>query len=406
MNWVRCSIYHDRGKPERIWCIWGDELGRVHHEVIYAAYPNGEGCTVVDVRSDSTIREMMSPLPDDGTRLLPEVDGLIEELQTEGWEYVTRQEHPLTTVHQLRRDITMPERRGFVEVERLVAWQANNLWAVRHIMTVSEHDGPVKAVAFHPSGRMMATGGSDHLIHVWELPTGRLLHTHDGHHAPIHAIAFVDDSLVAIDVGGTVRWWYPDGFNEVLTAGAYGGIGVGGTVVLAGHMLFDRTSLEKIREWEPAKHSALSPDGHWAALAQGSMIAVHDTRSGLLVVALEGLGGVAMGVRFSPDGRSVFAVDIQGKHARWNLFNPEAVATSTHVSACAISRTGILVLGSAGDHSLYLHDLHNVVGSRVRLAGKQGRINALAFNADDTLLASAGTDGTTRVWGVQQGYLT
>lgn len=405
MNWVRCSIYHDRGQPERIWCIWGDELGRVHHEVIYAAYPHPLGLVVLDQRDEQTVREIEPPLPSAGQVLVPEIEALIETLQTEGWEYVETQHHPLTSVITLRRDITMPERRGYIEVERLVAWQPTNLWAVRHVLTVSEHDGPVKAVAFQARGRYLATGGSDHLIHVWDLPSGRLQRTHEGHRAPILALSFVEDSLAAIDAGGTVRWWYPDGANDVLTAGAYGGVSSSEAYVLAGHMLFDRHNLEKIREWEPAKYSALSADGHWAALAHGTLIDVYDTRSGLLVVSLEGLGAVAAGLCFSRDGRSVLAVDIQGKHARWDLFEPAPIATATHVSACTMTHSGVLVLASAGDHSLYLHDLHNPIGSRVRLAGKQGRINAMTFNANDTLLASAGTDGTTRVWGVQQGYL-
>ncbi len=52
--------------------------------------------------------------------------------------------------------------------------------------------------AFSPGATLLACGGRDRLTHVWEIATGRLLYTLEGHQGPVQAVTFSPDgSLLA-----------------------------------------------------------------------------------------------------------------------------------------------------------------------------------------------------------------
>jgi WD40 repeat protein len=43
------------------------------------------------------------------------------------------------------------------------------------------HSKIINSVAFSPDGRMIASGGQDASIKLWDKATGRLIHTFEGH---------------------------------------------------------------------------------------------------------------------------------------------------------------------------------------------------------------------------------
>lgn len=72
------------------------------------------------------------------------------------------------------------------------------------------HWDDVKAVAFSFDGRMLATGGSDLQIKLWDIPTGREVKTFVGHHKDITALAISPDSKLLASMGQEeekIRLW-------------------------------------------------------------------------------------------------------------------------------------------------------------------------------------------------------
>ncbi len=70
------------------------------------------------------------------------------------------------------------------------------------------HAGTVTSVAFSPSSKMLASGSADQRVRLWDLTTGKLLHTFSNHTNKISALAFTrDDVLVSGSSDGTVFIW-------------------------------------------------------------------------------------------------------------------------------------------------------------------------------------------------------
>lgn len=76
---------------------------------------------------------------------------------------------------------------------------------VLHIL--NGHRGAVASVAINPAGSLVATGGMDQTIHLWD-PQGERLKTLTGHKSWVNALAFLnDEALVSGSSDGTVKLW-------------------------------------------------------------------------------------------------------------------------------------------------------------------------------------------------------
>jgi WD40 repeat protein len=68
---------------------------------------------------------------------------------------------------------------------------------------------PLRAFAVSPSGQILATDNESNGITLWNLQTGKLMHTLRGHASTVTSLAFSADSQILVSGGseGLVKIW-------------------------------------------------------------------------------------------------------------------------------------------------------------------------------------------------------
>jgi TIR domain/WD domain, G-beta repeat len=99
------------------------------------------------------------------------------------------------------------------------------------------HTNPVVSVAFSPDGRWVVSGSWDKTLNLWEVESGKLLRTFEGHGDEVLSVAFSPDGrkLVSASKDHTLKLWE----------------------VASGKLLRTFEAGDEVRS------VAFSPDGHW-----------------------------------------------------------------------------------------------------------------------------------------------
>ena len=76
-------------------------------------------------------------------------------------------------------------------------------------MMLRTHFNGVDSVSFSPDGRLLATGGRDNTVKIWDSATGQALQSLEGHQKPVLTVAFSPDGrwLASGSGDNSVRLW-------------------------------------------------------------------------------------------------------------------------------------------------------------------------------------------------------
>jgi hypothetical protein len=244
------------------------------------------------------------------------------------------------------------------------------------------HTGEIFAVAFSPTGHVLASGGGDQTIRIWEPGTGRELNVLRGHVGAVRALAFSPDGqrLASGSADTTIRIWdVGSGKERKSVSSPFGAV----------HAV------------------AFSPDGQWLASGgHDGSIRIWDVASGKELKAMRSQFGIIYSIAFSPDSKILATGSSDPIVHLWDLatgMERGALAGHTdHVHAVTFSSDSRLLASGSSDRTVRLWE---VAGGRERsvFSGHTGEVNAVALSTDGRTLASAGADGTVRVWDVATG---
>lgn len=294
------------------------------------------------------------------------------------------------------------------------------------------HVGRLGAVAFSHDGHLLASGGQDGIVRVWNIISGKLLHTwKPPNPSEVNAVAFSPDGqrLAAATDEGLIRLWdVRSGTEQAVLRGHAGWVA---DVCFSADQRHSASagSDRTVRLWDAAtgKEKAVLR-GHQdivrrvrfilngsivASTSEDQTVRLWRTSDGapLVTESLDLSTGRNAArptdMAVSPDGQTL-AVCVESTFVRlWRIEAPgrlERLADVPHeqVRSVAFSADGRRLLFGANDAQLYEWELDERRIAIVR-RGHEQQILSLAVSPSDNEIASGSRDGQLRLWGADSG---
>jgi len=235
-----------------------------------------------------------------------------------------------------------PDKLTKVDIDRRIEGQKDEQ---NNYVRLVGHDGPVRSLAFSPTGQLLVSGSEDHTVRVWDVAAGEAVKALRGHGGIVRSCMFSPDGEWLLSGGDdqSVRVWDFKGYEEVRVLQA---------TVFAGH--------------EDAVLSA----------------------------------------RYSRDGKQIVTASRDRTASLWNADSGEPVLRFQEghdflVSGVVFYRDGKHLATGAGDNTVRVWDATS--GTQTAVMTPTGRIGALAVSPDSEWLATGSLGTDIKLWNATTG---
>ncbi|MET0395446.1 MAG: NB-ARC domain-containing protein [Longimicrobiaceae bacterium] len=245
------------------------------------------------------------------------------------------------------------------------------------VRTIEGHKGGIGALAITPDGQRIVSGAYDKTLKVWDLESGREVHSLEGHTHAVQAVAVTPNGRYAVS---DLKVWDLERGRNVRDLKGYTG---------------EITAL------------AITPDGrHAVSSCKDKKLRVWNLESGREVRTVEADTDELSAVAITPNGRYVVSGSTDRTLKVWDLESGrEALNLKWHagrVTAIAVTPDGRYVVSGSTDNMLKVWDLES--GREVHeLAGHTDWVRAVAITPDSRHAISVSDDSMLKVWDLQSG---
>ena len=309
---------------------------------------------------------------------------------------------------------------------------------------LAEHEkSPVRSIAFSPDGKTLASGSDDDTIKLWDVATGTLKATLEGHAGSVNSVAFSPDgkTLASGSSDVTIKLW--DVATEKLKTTLEEHTSSVNSVAFSpdGKTLASGSGDNTIKLWDVATRTlkvtleehtssvnsvAFSPDGKTLASGSrtqdfenrryfgGAACILWDVVTGTHIKKLKVNADVVYSVAFSSDGKTLAS----GGNRGIRILDIDLRNQGSDAETVALLKAQILITGSGYSNSplisrntnrrLSIYTYKNVIDLwdvpsgtlKATLEGHTGAIYSISFSPDGATLVSGSGDRTVRLWDV------
>jgi WD40 repeat protein len=158
----------------------------------------------------------------------------------------------------------------------------------RSLATLEGHGGLIFALALNADGRLLATGGEDTMVRLWDTGSGSLLTTLQGHGGPVFGLALGKDGhlLASGGLDGMIRLWETDTGAFLAMQEAHSGLIYSVTMSADTQRLVSGGDDGLVKLWDTQTRlclRTLRPDRRYERMAIGGLTGISETQRAALI---------------------------------------------------------------------------------------------------------------------------
>ncbi|MDA9206945.1 caspase family protein [Crocinitomicaceae bacterium] len=288
------------------------------------------------------------------------------------------------------------------------------------------HTDVVNSAVFSPDGTKVLTRSWDKTARLWDVNSGKLIHTLEGHEAGVYSTVFSPDGSKILTTGKTVKLWdscngkliqtfinWHNSREQEIYAAIFSS---DGSKILAHSFsyvsLFNSSSGELIW-WTKSSgqigSAAFSPNGRKIVIASwDNVISILSSRSGKTINILSGHDDSVRSAVFDNTGKKILSASYDGTAVLWKSNSGKIIQRfekhTDVIESAVFSSDGLKVLTASRDNTACIFEIGN--GKHIHtLSGHTEDVLSAIFSPDNKMVLTMSLDNSMRLWDCDSGEL-